>query len=63
MSFMRKYSIYQTVHSLCSDNFYYKYSDEIYKVLEREYLWVFDEVTDEDIKHVVQEFKDFYGED
>ena len=63
MSFMLKHSVYQKVRSLCSEQFYYKYSDAIYKVLEREYLWVFDEITDKDIEHVVQEFKDFYGEE
>lgn len=63
MSFEHKHWIYQKVHSLCNDKFYYKYSDAIYKVLSEEYLMVFDEVTEEDIKHVVQEFKDFFGEE
>lgn len=63
MSFERKYWIYQKVHSLCNDKFYYKHSDAIYKVLDREYLMVFGEVTEKDIEHVVQEFKDFFGEE
>ena len=63
MPFMLSHTVYQKVRSLCSEKFYYKHSDAIYKTLEREYLWLFGKITDKDIKHVVQEFKDFWGED
>ena len=62
MSLMLSNSVYQKVRSLCSEKFYYKYSDVIYKTLEKEYLWLFGKLTDKDIEHVVQEFKDFWGE-
>ena len=62
MSLMLSNSVYQKVRSLCSEKFYYKYSDAIYKILEKEYLWLFGKLTDKDIEHVVQEFKDFWGE-
>ena len=52
MSFMLKHSVYQKVRSLCSEKFYFKYSDAIYKTLEEEYLWVFGKITDKDIEHV-----------
>ena len=48
---------------MCSEQFYYKHSNEIYKTLEREYLLMFGKITDKDIKRVVQEFKDFWGEE
>ena len=56
-------SVYLKVRGMCSEQFYYKHSNEIYKTLEREYLWMFGKITDKDIKRVVQEFKDFWGEE
>ena len=63
MDFMAMRDVYHRIHELCSDEFYYKHSDQIYKCLKREYYYVFDEITDKDIQEVVQEFKDFYGEE
>jgi hypothetical protein len=63
MPFMLSHSVYQKVRSLCSEKFYYKHSDAIYKTLEKEYFMMFGEVTEKDIEHVVQEFKDFFGEE
>ena len=48
---------------MCSEKFYYKHSNEIYKTLEQDYLLMFGKVTDKDIERVVQEFKEFWGEE
>jgi hypothetical protein len=63
MSFESKRYIYHRIGQYCSDKFYRKYADTIYKAIQEDYLWMFGDVTEEQIAKVVQGFKDFFGEE
>lgn len=47
----------------CSDNFFKKYFKEMYLCYREEYEPYFGECAFDDIKRIVQEFKDFFGEE
>ena len=63
MSFEEKRWIYHQIHKHCGDIFYYNHSEQIYRVIQEEYLWLDLRVDEETIAKVVQEFKDFWGEE
>lgn len=63
MSFMGMRHIYHRISQYCSDKFYRKYADQMYKCIRDEYLMMFGDLTEEQIKKVVEEFKDFFGEE
>lgn len=60
MSFEEKRWIFHQIHKHCSDTFYYKHSEQIYRVIQEDYLWLDLRVDEETIAKVVQDFKDFW---
>lgn len=63
MSFEEKRWIFHQIRKRCGDTFYYNHSEQIYRVIQQEYLWLDLRVDEETIAKIVQEFKDFWGED
>lgn len=47
----------------CSDDFFKKHSEEIYLCYRREYEPYLGEHAFDDIKNIVEKFKDFWGEE
>lgn len=63
MSFEEKQWIFHEIRKHCSETFYYNHSEQIYQVIKKEYLWLDLRVNEETVAKVVQNFKDFFGED
>ena len=62
MSFKERGRIFHEIRKHCSETFYYKHSEQIYQVIEKEYLWLDLRVDEKTIAKVVQDFKDFWVE-
>ena len=58
-----KAEVYLEIRRHCSKEFFNKYSDKIYFCYRKEYEPLFGKRAFNDIKKIVQEFKDFFGEE
>ena len=62
MPFMTKQEVLHEIARYCSQEFFVKYSEQIYRCYRREYEVFFDDAFDF-IGTLVEQFKDFYGEE
>ena len=59
MSFEQMRWIYGVIRERTTPEFYTKYSDSIYKTIQREYLWLDLYVDEETIEKVIEEYQVF----
>ena len=57
------FEVYREIRRHCSENFYKKYSEKIYRCYREEYEPLFGKDAIKDIKRIVEEFRDFFGEE
>lgn len=62
MSFEQMRWIYGVIRERTSPEFYAKYSDSIYKTIQREYLWLDLYVDEETIEKTIEEYQVFIEE-
>ena len=55
--------VFQEIRRHCSESFYKRRAVQIYRCYRREYEPFFGKRAFNDIKKIVQDFKDFYGEE
>lgn len=59
MSFEQMRWIYGVIRERTTPEFYAKYSDSIYKTIQREYLWLDLSVDEQVINKIIEEYKIF----